>query len=336
MIDILGFFKKQPLPEPITETDAEPVKEEQVQVDNIAIHVMPERFRRHLGKAQSAKTTGLIIIAGGMVFLIVISILLYFYLFKKPQAAIITEMPAGETAAQPEVSQPGSGAGIAPVEQATTTETSTLPLDSASATFTATTTQEVIEQEINLGLKLGLDSDFDGLNDLEEVIFGTGTSTPDTDADSFPDGGEVYNLYNPAGAGKLGLNPSIALYENKTFGYSAFHPKIWQPSINGGDDSVMFKTADNQFVQIIVQPNPDKQPLDQWYLEQLGAASIREADRVSGANWQGIKNADGLTLYLADAKLNYIFTLTYNLGESNILEYVNIFQMMIKSFTIKN
>lgn len=337
MFNIFDFFKKKKLPEPAMEKkDAGPVIGEEIQDGNIAIHVMPRRFRLEAGKANQAKTTGLIIIAGGTVFLVVISILLYFYLFKKPSAPLIVETPpAGETGQPAEANQAGL-AGNAPAEQATTTGTLTLPMENTQASSTATSTQEVIEQEISLGLKSGLDSDSDGLNDREEIILGASTSTPDTDADGYLDGAEVANLYNPAGAGKLTANANIALYENKTFGYSTLYPKVFAPSINGGDDSVMFKSADNQFIQIIVQPNPDKQPLDQWYMEQLGAASVSDLNRVSGDNWQGIKNQDGLTLYLTDAKLNYIVTLTYNPGESNVLEYINVFAMMIKSFTLKD
>lgn len=344
MLDILGFLKKEQPQQPATAEakTAEPVAEKQVQVDNIAIHVMPERFRHQQGKVNSAKTTGLAIIAGGVVFLIVVSALMYFYLFRKPSLTITPEQPLAAENIQPDNGNEAGQqigqdvANIISSDQATTTETATLPADNGLATTTATSTQETIEQGINIGLKSGLDSDNDGLTDNEEILLGTSTSTPDTDGDGYLDGAELGNLYDPGAMGKLTANPNIALYENKTFGYNIFYPKSWQSSVNGGDDSVMFKSADNQFIQIIVQPNPDKQPLDQWYMEQLGAAAVSDQDRLSGSDWQGIKNSDGLTLYLMGSKQNYIFTLTYNPGESNVLEYINIFRMMIKSFTLKD
>jgi len=97
----------------------------------------------------------------------------------------------------------------------------------------------------------------------------------------------------------------------------------------------MFKSADNQFIQIVVQPNAAKQTLDQWYMEQLAVSAVNETDRVSGDSWQGLKSQDGLNLYLMDSKKSYIFSLTYNPGESSLLEYVNIYQLLIKSFTLK-
>ncbi|MBU2509676.1 fibronectin type III domain-containing protein, partial [Patescibacteria group bacterium] len=51
----------------------------------------------------------------------------------------------------------------------------------------------------------GLDTDSDGLSDLEEVLYGTNSKSPDTDADGFLDGNEVFHLYNPAGTAPVKL-----------------------------------------------------------------------------------------------------------------------------------
>jgi len=49
-----------------------------------------------------------------------------------------------------------------------------------------------------------LDSDNDGLTDADELnIYGTDPNNPDTDGDTYPDGVEVANGYNPLGEGKL-------------------------------------------------------------------------------------------------------------------------------------
>ncbi len=336
---MLEFFKKKPVeseipPEPAT---PEPTMEKQVKVDNIAIHAMPERFRNQPIKMDNAKLTGLAIIGGGVVFLIGASVLMYVYFFRAPAVTVKTEPTAVEQsqpAEQPTIDQ--NAVNTASPNVATSTEPATLPTDNSLATTTASTTPETVEQSIAVGLKPGLDSDNDGLTDSEEALLGTSTSTPDTDGDSYLDGAEILNLYDPASSGKLTANPNIALYENKTFNYSLLYPKAWQQSSNGGDDSVMFKSADNQFIQIIIQPNSGKQTLDQWYLEQVGGGPIDPVNRLSGSNWQGIKNTDGLTLYLMDNKQKYIFTLTYNPGENNTLDYLNIFNMMFKSFTLKN
>ncbi|PIR66480.1 MAG: hypothetical protein COU51_03715 [Parcubacteria group bacterium CG10_big_fil_rev_8_21_14_0_10_36_14] len=51
-----------------------------------------------------------------------------------------------------------------------------------------------------------LDTDNDGLTDLEETDLGTDPNNPDTDNDGYSDGDEVKNGYNPNGPGKLGEN----------------------------------------------------------------------------------------------------------------------------------
>ena len=48
-----------------------------------------------------------------------------------------------------------------------------------------------------------IDSDNDGLTDEYELIYGTDKDNPDTDGDSYKDGDEVKNGYNPLGAGRL-------------------------------------------------------------------------------------------------------------------------------------
>lgn len=56
----------------------------------------------------------------------------------------------------------------------------------------------------DLEIDMELDSDLDGLTDYEEInIYGTDPLNPDTDGDSYSDGEEVLNGYNPLGDGLL-------------------------------------------------------------------------------------------------------------------------------------
>ena len=337
---MLDFFKKnkpEP-PEAVKEKIPETALKEPVKADNVAIHVMPDRFRNQPVKQDSAKTMGLAIIIGGATVLLIISGSLYYFLFRKPSVTITQEPSL--TAQNNQTGQNGEEVNEtvpAPDTSIASGTAATLPPGGETATSTiATTTPEILPEETGLSLRVGTDSDNDGLTDMEEILLGTASSTPDTDGDGYTDGSELLNLYNPAGAGKLTANSNIAAYENKTFSYSLLYPATWQESVNGGDDSLMFKTGDNQFVQVIVQPNVNKETLDAWYMEQLGVLTVNEADRVTGSNWQGLKSPDGLNIYLMDKKRNYIFSLTYNPGGGNILEYFNIFQMMVKSLILKD
>jgi hypothetical protein len=71
--------------------------------------------------------------------------------------------------------------------------------------FTTLPQQKTITPSV-LGTKIinnDVDSDHDGLSDKEELALGTNPTKADTDGDSYADGLEVKNGYNPLGPGKL-------------------------------------------------------------------------------------------------------------------------------------
>lgn len=104
-----------------------------------------------------------------------------------------------------------SGAGSADAGQAaaTTTEgaSTSASADNNSSDDKTDTDQDGLpdSEEAALGTNVRLvDSDGDGLSDWEEVkVWDTKPLVPDTDNDTYPDGHEVQNGYNPKGAGKL-------------------------------------------------------------------------------------------------------------------------------------
>jgi hypothetical protein len=66
-----------------------------------------------------------------------------------------------------------------------------------------TNTPTSINVNTNTAPNPKLDTDDDGLTDLEEVDYGTDADDPDSDSDGYPDGEEVDNGYNPLGEGEL-------------------------------------------------------------------------------------------------------------------------------------
>ncbi len=60
------------------------------------------------------------------------------------------------------------------------------------------------EEDVHGTHILKVDSDEDGLNDFEEIrVYKTDPLNPDTDGDGYLDGDEVFNNYDPNGAGRL-------------------------------------------------------------------------------------------------------------------------------------
>ena len=314
--------------------------------ENIVIHTMPERFRIIKSGASKAKMTGLLIFGGGGIVLIVVSILLYFFIFRdKASQPIEYQAPSQaleerKTEVSTELSQ--ETPEKEPVGETIPEQVSPLSEEPEVATSTpeeiteqATTTPPTTSTTSPASLSLGVDTDGDGLTDKEEALLGTNNQVVDSDGDGYNDLVEIKNLYNPAGPGELIDNQAIQKFTNKGFGYSLLFPGSWEDSTVGGDDSVVFRSPDNQFIQIIVQANISEDNIEEWYKKQFKLTSLSASRIVQEQNWQGVESEDGLIIYLADkTKKDYIFIITYNPGTEIVLHYLTIFELVKKSFVI--
>lgn len=445
MFNLFDLFKKKKTADKdnpkITEQKGKKEKKKDLEKEyieevekSINVYVMPERFRGANKHKSKAKTTGIIIIVGGAIFLISVSFLLYYYLIKGgssetgPVATSTAQdinIPKETTREEPTskpITEPvtvkdpkqsymemkaefdravnfnsfesvvikyGSKNKIAQLErekrqventEGSSNETITsltlrmampklavldaikVDVNGNTATLTTATSdltkkgtiimvkenniwklgseiweenQKIIEIPVEpLATSNGVDSDSDGLTNKEENILGSNPGKTDSDGDGYNDLNEVMSLYNPAGTNKLEDSASIKKYSSNTYKYSLIYPASWTINNVGGDDSVMFRSADNHFIQIISQQNTSIQSIEDWYKQQFDVSSIGNV--IKADSWQGIKNEDGFTIYLTDNERKFIFTITYNFGNQNILEYKNIFEMIIKSFIIQN
>ncbi|MBI5732204.1 MAG: hypothetical protein HY982_02485 [Candidatus Magasanikbacteria bacterium] len=111
-----------------------------------------------------------------------------------PAASEETTPPVSETPAAPEVAPAPSAAP----SEAPAITAPPAPVDSDNDGLTD-------EEEFKYGTDYQkTDSDGDGLTDYEEIIiWKTNPLSQDTDGDSYSDGTEIKNGYNPLGAGKL-------------------------------------------------------------------------------------------------------------------------------------
>lgn len=188
------------------------------------------------------------------------------------------------------------------------------------------------------------DADNDGLTDKEEKILATDPSLADSDQDGYSDIKELESRYNPAGAGKLESNPNLKIYQNKTFNYSFYYPTSWtvEKASEGDDSTMFFKSDDNQYFHVLIIPNTDKQEIAEWYKKQMQIDEFDPAREIQAADpakpdeilWTGIRSEDGLVVYLADDSKEFIYAITYNLGESNKLNYINLFNFSVKNLSL--
>mgnify|MGYP001606146434 CR=1 FL=1 len=339
MFNIFKFLNlKKPSEEKNKESNAQEAQAEDYDKaveEKVSIHVMPERFRVAAGKKDSAKTVGIFIIGGGAVLLIAALVLLYFFLIKggKPKPGPVA------TSTGAEIREEGKENNIPlkperEINKPQEVGTTTFPIiPSENAAESAATSTPEVNEPINF--TPGADQDKDGLTDREEAFFGSNPNNINSDSDGYNDFAEVNNLYNPAGQGKLESSPTIKSYSNTTYKYSLLYPASWSLSKIGGDDSVIIQSSDNHFIQIIVQLNSKKESIENWYKAQFNIAAVNNLQLIESDGWRAVRSDNGLIVYLTDQGHNYLYTVTYNLGENTVLEYKNIFEMLVKSFVIK-
>lgn len=351
------FFKsKKKEKNPAVSKEETTVRENKEKLKNkITVHTMPKKFLSGHDKASQAKKTGMAILASGAVFLVALIALLYFYFFVSPKInqknnnvgnvlkTATTSVENSNSAISPEKTATSSSNNTAVNEEnniensipnqehntATTTVASTTVETVASSTeaVASTTPPEVTESNSE-------DSDGDGLNNVEEIALGTNLNLSDSDRDGYTDYQEIMNLYNPIGDGSLIHDPNINQYQSDKYGYSLLYPANWQKSSINNNDSIMFKSDDNHIIQVITQANQDIKTISGWYELQFGVKPDSK-NMISGDGWKGIRSDDGLVVYITDNAYNYIYTFSYVPEYQSSPVYENIFEMMIKSFTVK-
>lgn len=178
------------------------------------------------------------------------------------------------------------------------------------------------------------DKDQDGLTDIEEKIFSTDDSKPDSDTDGYLDGREVGNGYDPAQPGEAKLADSAALtrYNNTKFFYNLLYPKNWVArAVDAEESEVMLKGEETgEFIEVLVVDNPDKLSAQAWYAKNIPGLTPEAVPTLSSAGQTWALSLDGLNAYLATDR--YLITLSYNIATRTDQSYPNLFKAMVKSF----
>lgn len=188
----------------------------------------------------------------------------------------------------------------------------------------------------------GLDSDSDGLTDVEEsVVYNTGIQLPDTDGDGFLDGNEVFSLYDPkmpspatlSGDGITKPFSTSLVPGAPSLPYVVDYPSIWTTSAVATDPlGVSFAATTGETITLTVQQKSDAtQTLAAWYAAQQLPATGRPFTTKGGL--AGILSDDQLTAYV-DAK-GLVVTLKYDAGIKGTIDYLTTFKMMQNSLRIK-
>jgi hypothetical protein len=313
---------------------------------NVRVYTMPKRFFGKKPDADKAKTTGLVILLGGFLILLAGAGFFYWYYFIKAPVANVNPTPAPISAEQPTPTEPKPteenntnlvATSSAPV--ATSSVENLIASSSVAEIASSTNSQPgtvefspiVAATTTKPAAILAADTDGDGLTDPEEAVFGTDPAKRDSDGDGFEDLAEIKNGYNPAGQGKILVNSNFEIYSNPTLGYSLYYPRAWTINNSAGDNAVVFSINGEQFIQVLIQDNVKKQTIEDWYKEEMRVNYIAQEQAFFKKNWTGVKSPDGLIIYLLNPLGDKIFTIVYNIGESNTINYQNIFNLMVDS-----
>lgn len=183
---------------------------------------------------------------------------------------------------------------------------------------------------------LSLDTDKDGLTDVEEGLYGTDPKKPDTDNDGYLDGTEVVNLYNPLGYKPVRLLDSgkIKIYLNPTYNYSIYYPSVWiAQALDANNEQVMFSSDTGEFIEVAVADNTLKLPVKDWYLAQSPGVKAEDLKVVTTKEKvDGVISPDGLAAYLPFE--DKIFVINYNIGLKTEINFLSTFTMMLNSFRV--
>ena len=182
----------------------------------------------------------------------------------------------------------------------------------------------------------GLDTDSDGLSDLEEALFGADPRSPDTDRDGFLDGNEVFNLYNPNGRAPAKLMESGLMKEiNGNIGWSILIPKEWNLKLDTPDGTkATIASKHGETFTIQVEDNPQGIEVIEWYKNQK--PDIDESQILiyrSKGGYEGIIGVDLLTTYIAwNGK---VFILSYEMNEQPFINFRTAYSMILNSLELQ-
>jgi hypothetical protein len=181
----------------------------------------------------------------------------------------------------------------------------------------------------------GLDTDSDGVTDLEEGLYGTDVRKSDTDSDGFLDGNEVFHLYNPAGVAPVKLLDSALVKVNTApVGWVISIPTPWGLVFNTTQGTkATIDTKHGELFTITIEENPERKSIAEWYAEKNpGVNAMQVMPFRSKGGYEGIVGTDLLTTYIPWG--DRVFVLAYELNGQPFINYRTTYSMMLNSLIL--
>lgn len=203
-----------------------------------------------------------------------------------------------------------------------------------SPTSPTSSNQSTAQNENPTPPTIGLDTDNDGLTDLEEQIYRTSSTKADTDGDGYSDGEEVIGGYDPAVKVKrIWEAATTAVYRNQNYGYSVIYPKNWPiRSVDNGQEVFFTESSTNEFFDVLVEDNPLGMSAINWYLRQNPNVNVNLLTPITVANTPAIQTADGLITYVSSGTKLYI--ISYHIGVGKEANFFATYKMFLKTWQL--
>ncbi len=182
-------------------------------------------------------------------------------------------------------------------------------------------------------LSESVDSDNDGLTDLAEEEFQTDPFDFDTDKDKYPDGVEIYNLYNPKGfePQRLAESGLVKEYINQNFAYKLLIPINWATgSVDEEGRQILFSTLSGENIELRVFDLQENEDFNSWFLRIAQNQDITTLkDFETFIKYSGKMRDDGLVYYFIYN--NRVYVLLYHTTDSSIVNYKVVISLVARS-----
>lgn len=181
----------------------------------------------------------------------------------------------------------------------------------------------------------GIDTDSDGLTNVEELLYGTDFRNPDSDGDTYLDGNEVFHRFDPRGLAPSTLldTGSVRILQSVELSFTMYYPITWNPVSAPTAQRVTFRSATSAEVVVAWDTKDLQLSLADWYQAQVHAVDLdRLQPAVTKEGYEVLIAPDERIMYVLAG--SQIYTFTYGLGDMNSVEFLQTFKMMANSFKL--
>jgi hypothetical protein len=205
---------------------------------------------------------------------------------------------------------------------------------SASVTPVATLSTSPSPSPVVGKVVQGIDTDSDGLTNVEEILYGTNFRNPDSDGDSFLDGNEVFHRYDPNGLAPSTLldTGAVVVADAPEHTFTLYRPTSWKIVYDDATDTMSFLPG-GQYTSHIkihwISLAESGSLLSYVTMAMPEVLEQRYESFTTKEGYDAIALPDGRTVLIHIG--NYVVSFSYVLADDLTIEFLQTFKMMVNS-----